>query len=244
MGIRYIGSKIRLLNDLAPFIGPPSSGFFVDAFAGTGVVSRLAADTGWAVRVNDTLEAAVTLTVAQLLTAHHVSFTDLGGYRRAIERLNSVPGVPGFFHREYSPASARTAGVERRYFTEANAARIDAVRGAVAEWTAAGILSSWERRLLLADLMIAVNRVANTAGTYGCFMRAWSPQALRPIELVPRSLALREVPFEFYVGDAADVPVKTDDTVYLDPPYTKRQYAAYYHVLETIAVADDPEIGG
>lgn len=244
MGIRYIGSKVRLLEDLAPFIGPPNSGYFVDAFAGTGAVARLAADAGWAIRVNDTLEAAVTLTVAQLLTRQHVPFGDLGSYQCAIERLNLLPGAPGLFHREYSPASARTTGVERRYFTEANAARIDAMRGAVAEWTSAGLLSSWERRLLLADLMIATNRVANTAGTYGCFMRTWSPQALRPIELAPRPLALREVPFEFYIGDAADVPTKPGDTVYFDPPYTKRQYAAYYHVLETIAAADNPQVGG
>lgn len=244
MGIRYIGSKARLLEDLAPYIGPPTGGFFVDAFVGMGAVARLAAGAGWPVRVNDTLESAVTLTVAQLFTAQHVPFADLGGYHRAVARLNTLPGSPGFFYREYSPASTRTAGVERRYFTEANAARIDAIRGAVAAWTASGVISSWERRLLLADLMIAANQVANTAGTYGCFLRTWSPQALRPVELVPRSLSTREVPFEFYIGDAADVPTKAGDTVYLDPPYTKRQYAAYYHVLETIAAADEPEVGG
>ena len=40
--------------------------------------------------------------------------------------------------------------------------------------------------------------------------------------------------------------VQTDvrDTVYLDPPYTKRQYAAYYHVLETLAYGDEPEVSG
>ena len=32
--------------------------------------------------------------------------------------------------------------------------------------------------------------------------------------------------------------------IYADPPYTKRQYSAYYHILETIARNDRPEIGG
>jgi adenine-specific DNA-methyltransferase len=32
--------------------------------------------------------------------------------------------------------------------------------------------------------------------------------------------------------------------VYFDPPYTKRQYAAYYHILETIAMGDEPEVDG
>ena len=32
------------------------------------------------------------------------------------------------------------------------------------------------------------------------------------------------------------------DVVYLDPPYNERQYSANYHVLETIAKYDNPEI--
>lgn len=32
--------------------------------------------------------------------------------------------------------------------------------------------------------------------------------------------------------------------VYLDPPYTKRQYASYYHILETIAAEDMPIVEG
>ncbi len=31
------------------------------------------------------------------------------------------------------------------------------------------------------------------------------------------------------------------DVVYLDPPYTKRQYAGNYHILETLATGDEPE---
>ena len=30
------------------------------------------------------------------------------------------------------------------------------------------------------------------------------------------------------------------DLCYIDPPYTKRQYAANYHILETIARGDEP----
>lgn len=32
--------------------------------------------------------------------------------------------------------------------------------------------------------------------------------------------------------------------VYADPPYTKRQYAAYYHILETVARWDNPPLSG
>lgn len=46
------------------------------------------------------------------------------------------------------------------------------------------------------------------------------------------------------IGDVNDLKVKPEDVVYLDPPYTKRQYAAYYHVLETITAGDEPIVGG
>jgi adenine-specific DNA-methyltransferase len=44
--------------------------------------------------------------------------------------------------------------------------------------------------------------------------------------------------------DVLDVECTPDDTVYLDPPYTKRQYAAYYHILETMAIGDEPQVEG
>lgn len=40
---------------------------------------------------------------------------------------------------------------------------------------------------------------------------------------------------------AANNPV---DVLYLDPPYNQRQYATNYHLLETIARYDTPEIHG
>src|SRR5437867_7763349 len=34
------------------------------------------------------------------------------------------------------------------------------------------------------------------------------------------------------------------DVLYLDPPYNHRQYGANYHVLETIAAYDSPQLKG
>ena len=49
---------------------------------------------------------------------------------------------------------------------------------------------------------------------------------------------------EVCVGDANAVATKPEDVVYLDPPYTKRQYAAYYHILETLVAGDEPAVEG
>jgi len=130
------------------------------------------------------------------------------------------------------------------YFTEANAAKIDGVRRQIAAWRDDGAISTTEERLLIADLLLAANRVANIAGTYGCFLSHWSTQAREPLELRVRELFPHTVDVETSTLDVNDVKVAPHDLVYLDPPYTKRQYAAYYHVPETITAGDEPTVGG
>jgi adenine-specific DNA-methyltransferase len=245
VAIRYIGSKARVAEEIIDVVGSPSSqGGFVDAFCGTGVVAAAAADRGWAIRINDHLLSATVITAARLTAVGDVPFEALGGYVRAAESLNVLDPIVGFITREYSPASRVHAGLERRYFTERNAGRIDAMRWQIRQWQLDGAVSGAEERLLLADLLAAANRVANIAGTYGCFLRHWSSTATRDVQLAPRVLRVEPVELEVHVGDVTGVPSKPHDVVYYDPPYTKRQYAAYYHILETIVAGDAPTIGG
>lgn len=212
----------------------------MDAFCGTGAVAAAAADRGWDVRVNDHLPSSAALATARLLAESDVPFEPLGGYGSAIERLNAVAPEQGFFWREYSPASAQ----DRMYFTESNAMRIDAIRGQISAWETGGALRGAERELLLADLITAAARVANTAGTYGCFLTRWSGTSERPLWLAPRNLRETPVRHTTFSRDVLDVPVSPHDLVYFDPPYTKRQYAAYYHVNETLFHGDEPELIG
>jgi len=244
MSLRYIGSKARIADQIAAILGPwPGQGRFVDAFCGTGIVARHAADLEWPVLLNDHLASSVTMASAQVLAGNDVPFKALGGYQAAAAALDGLAGARGFVWREYSPASL-ARGVERRYFTEANAARIDAIRGQIATWESSGTISPAEARLLVADLLAATNRVANIAGTYGCFLRNWTANARQPLRMVPRALRQKPTAFEASCRDVFQIAVTVDDTVYLDPPYTKRQYAAYYHILETIAEGDSPLVSG
>jgi adenine-specific DNA-methyltransferase len=244
VSVRYIGSKARVAQSIVDLAGQPLQGRFVDAFCGTGAVAAVAADRGWPVTINDSLPSAIALATGALLGQHDVSFVRLGGYEQTIATLNDLVGEHGFLHDEYSPASARHSGVERRYFTEANSARLDAMRRQVGDWMNGGVITEVEQKLLLADLMAAANRVANISGTYGCFLSTWTATALRPVEVRPRQLPERSTDVETAVGDVFDLETTSEDVVYFDPPYTKRQYAAYYHVLETLTAGDRPEVGG
>jgi adenine-specific DNA-methyltransferase len=244
--VRYIGSKARIVDAILEVIGPPEAGggFFVDAFAGTGVVGARASELGWPIRLNDHLLSAVVTSAARLLGSDVVSFSQLGGYGQAVAELNGVRPRRGFLWREYSPASLQVVGIERRYFTEDNAAKLDAMRATIEEWTSEGLLTKDERLLLIADLLSAANAVANIAGTYGCFMRKWLGSALKPVVVESRRLRAKSASVEVYNVDVEAVPLADNDVAYFDPPYTKRQYAAYYHILETIAHGDEPEVVG
>ena len=245
MSFRYIGSKSRIVNQIATYIGPPKPGaFFVDAFCGTGAVAEAAAELGWNVRINDNLRSAVISAGARLISQNQATFKLLGGYAKTIEKLNSCKPLHGFMWSAYSPASFDSCGVERRYFTEENAARIDAMRALIAGWREAGSIDEVEERLLIADLFGALNRVANIAGTFGCFLSKWTKQSQDNISMRCRDLKLSNVRVQATVGDVFDVPHGPEDLIYLDPPYTKRQYASYYHILETVALGDEPEVVG
>jgi adenine-specific DNA-methyltransferase len=239
--VRYIGSKARLVDDLIEIIGRPrGESHFVDGFCGTGVVAARAADEGWSVRLNDNLQSAVVIAAAQLLSREEVPFGRWGGYHKVIDWLNSLKPVRGYFWREYSPGGSSG----RRYFTAENAARIDAVRQRLGQLEEAGELSVGESILLRADLIAAADRVASIAGTYGCYLASWTDAALRPFAMTSRPLRDVAVRRSVYCGDVVDTPIGENDVAYFDPPYTKRQYAAYYHINETLAAGDEPTILG
>ena len=246
MTVRYIGSKARLAETIIDIIGNPSlqSSHFVDGFCGTGIVARTAAARGWDVSGNDMLLSSTYLADASLYYGSELDFSKVGSYPDAIKRLNELDGVNGFIWRTYSPASVEFCGHERRYFNEENARKIDSIRNMIADWHKRGLIGYKEQVLLVADLIEAANCIANIAGTYGCFLKKWTPQSAGELRLISRKLFSRHVSHEMSLGDIFNLSTNADDTVYLDPPYTKRQYASYYHIPETIAYHDEPVVEG
>jgi adenine-specific DNA-methyltransferase len=168
-------------------------------------------------------------------------------YEETLKHLMSLPLRRGLFVREYSNAGQPRAGTPpRSYLTGANAARVDAIRSKLRSWEDQHLLTMNEKALLRHDLVLAVNRVANIAGTYGHFRSSWSSSALRELVLTPSTFeAGRTAQHRIFQGPAERVADGLSaDLCYLDPPYMKRQYAANYHLVETLARGDEPEAYG
>lgn len=136
--------------------------------------------------------------------------------------------------------SSRGTTGRRRFFSGPNARRIDLALGQIRAWTREGLDDS-VRAYLLACLMRAVEKVANTQGTFHDFPRErWDQRALRGIQIVglPTDPMISQVTGH-RVGreeDSRDFIKSADhhSLLYLDPPYNFRQYSAYYFLLNLI----------
>lgn len=239
--MEFLGSKRALRGFIVDAIHgchAESVTSVADLFCGTATVSAAMRARGWRVTANDTLSVCSTFAEAALLHDRSRAFAGLGvSYDALLAELNALAGDPDFIHAQYSPAGGRM------YLTEANAARVDAIRSRIRTYEP--MLTRGDRARLLADLVIAVSSVSNTAGTYGCYLKRWKPRALQPLRLIPASSAVGTSGHDVHCLDAEILaPRLGASVVYADPPYTKRQYAAYYHLLETIVLDDKPAVTG
>jgi adenine-specific DNA-methyltransferase len=256
--VNYIGSKQSLLPFIEDSYRQVAGGderTFCDLFAGTGAVGRHFKRRGLRVIANDIQYYAYVLNKAYLEIDTPPRFTNLREqFRKEIEKpgssretalqkvltfCNALPGKPGFITRHYSPAGSRF------YYSTENAEKADAIRASLERWRAAGILSEKEYFYLLGSLLEAIDKVANTASVYGAFLIQFKKSAKRPLQLKPLELSNQVSGCKVFRDDANAVMQSIRcDVLYLDPPYNHRQYGANYHVLETIAAYDSPEITG
>lgn len=261
MSIEFLGHKKNLLPFILTHIqgasGQNLQKKFVDLFCGTAAVSNAFKRAGYKVIANDQLywcsvSAEATLLndndppfegIRQFITSRDHGLLKPSAYESVLKSLNELGPVKGFIYRNYSPAAKSNGDGGRMYFTENNAGRIDAIRSRIEEWRPR--LTRGESALLLWDLIRSSNAVSNIAGTYGCYLKHWKERAKKPLQLARSPLNSGSTKHEVFCEDANKIVATVSGSiVYADPPYTKRQYAAYYHLLETIALGDEPKLSG
>lgn len=253
--MNYIGSKHSLLPFLERVWREVRDGdeqTACDIFAGTGAVARMFKRLGLQVIANDLQQYAFALNKAYIEINHqprfarllraYQSFTSIeapNSPEKVLALLNSLEGAIGFIAENYSPLA------KRFYYTVENAEKADAIRLSIESWREQKLLSEAEYFYLLASLLEAIDQVANTASVYGAFLKKFKASALRPLTLKPLELTNHVAGCEVYNRDANALVREIEcDVLYLDPPYNHRQYGANYHVLETIAAYDSPQLSG
>jgi adenine-specific DNA-methyltransferase len=236
--VRYIGNKTKLLRFIGGVLRRRGirGGQAVDPFSGTASVGRELKRLGFRVIAADLMEYAHVLAKAYVEATHLPD--DFG---KRIRHLNDLAPAAGFITANFSEPA-------RMYFTPANAPRIDAIRTQIEAWRSAGEIDEVTTYLLLAALIEASDRVANTTGVYAAYVKNWQPNAVRSLEMrAPRIIKGNSC--HAYRADAVELVSQLDnfDLLYLDPPYNSRQYAGYYHIPELLALGwfeEEPQLRG
>lgn len=259
--MRFIGCKKNILEDIHSFLLQKgiSNGTLYDAFSGTASVASFFKTKGFRVFSNDLLYFSFVLQKAYIENNTVPTFEKLikkiklpkrpqqTALEIVVEHLNSLKGVEGFIYKNYTEAGTKNDGNVRMYLQSENGKRIDAIRLKIEEWYKTKLLTESEYYILLTALIEAVPSVSNISGTYGAFLKFWDSRTYKQLTLIPPVLIInkhagKDMAFnEDGVKQCREIKY---DIAYVDPPYNNRQYAPNYHILETIARYDNPQIRG
>lgn len=239
---RYIGSKAATADTVRKIVSRLDGVTSIaDAYGGLGTIGSVMKSAGYRVDSCDALTFPHAFQVARIECNIQPRFQHV---RRAMgietnkklaHFLTSVRDEDSWFVREYSD--------QRQFFTRDNASVIAGAWRMIREWNSAGLLSRREKAYLLASFLNSMDAVANTAGTYYAFLKAFHRKALRPYTFDWLPVTRGNISCSAFLGDALErLHGKAYGLLYLDPPYNKRNYAHYYHLPETLAHLAEREL--
>lgn len=248
--MRFIGNKTNLLNDIAQVIKENCDGtekVFCDIFSGTASVARFFKNR-YKIISNDLLYFSYALQKGTIENNEIPSFKKLEDRLNIHDVFDYLENIDikqekfnKFIYENYSPNKK----CERMYLTSENALRIDFIRNKIEEWRNKELINNNEYYYLLAALIEGVPFVSNITGTYGAYLKQWDKRAFKKFEMIRLNVIDNNVKNQCYNKNSNDLIQEiSGDILYLDPPYNERQYLPNYHLLETIAKYDNPEIKG
>ena len=259
--MNYIGSKLSLLEFLEESIikvAGKDSRVFCDLFAGTGAVGAYFKKKGFSVIANDIQYYSYVLNKHYIENHHLLTFagleTEIHGLASskpeekseiACSYLSNLNGIDGFIYNNFCLGGTEGKEHERQYFSDENGRRCDAIRQQIEEWKKESKITENEYFFLLTSLLESIDKYANTASVYGAFLKQLKKSAQKPLVLKPALTIINDQEHKVFNKDINEVVGNVEgDILYLDPPYNQRQYATNYHLLETIAKYDNPQLFG
>ena len=239
-GIKYTGSKLRLLPVILDTVRQLDVKDVLDAFSGTTRVSQAFAQEGYDVTANDISEWSEVFGNCYLISGRPDAY-----YREIIDMLNALPGYDGWFTEHYG--SDDPAG--KKPFRIHNTRKLDAIRDRIddlgLEWV--------DKCVILTSLILALDAVDNTLGHFASYLSGWSQRSYRTLEMkLPRRFPLK-TSNTVMKGSVFDAIKTRHDMVYFDPPYgsnnekmppSRVRYASYYHIWKTVILNDRPPLFG
>lgn len=239
-GIKYVGSKLKILPHIIQIIDGLKIRTALDAFSGTTRVAQAFSQLGFNTSANDIAAYSEVFGHCYLLSKKSNEF-----YQKFIDELNSLKGTFGWFSQHYGGESE--AG--KRPFQLKNTMKLDAIREKIDEFD----LKFTDKAVLLTSLILALDCVDNTLGHYASYLSGWCKRSYNDLFLrLPRRFAPK-TQNRVMKNDAFEAIKEPYDLVYFDPPYgsnnekmppSRVRYKAYYHLYESVILNDKPRVFG
>ena len=248
-GIKYAGSKLKLLPQILRLAKKVNPRTVFDGFAGTTRVAQAFAQIGCRVIANDAAVWSKTFGTCYLLNPHPRQH-----YTQLLAHLNALPEKDGWFTEHYGgesngPGSALHDGFKKPW-QKHNTRKLDAIREEIERMQ----LDNYEKAVALTSLILALDEVDSTLGHFASYLNEWSPRSYKRMLLQAPRLITNNLRHEVYQGDVFDIlPDVEADLAYYDPPYgsnnekmppSRVRYSAYYHLWTSICLYDKPEVFG
>ncbi|HRK26128.1 MAG TPA: DNA adenine methylase [Chitinophagales bacterium] len=258
--MRFIGNKENLVEKIYQILhskGVSGTSFF-DFFAGTSNVGQFFKKKGYKVFSSDLLYFSFVLQKAYIENNEVPTFEKLlqkieikpsslfaSPLMQVIDYLNTILQQESFIFQNYTPEGTKHLDIPRMYFSNENGKIIDAIRLQIESWKNENLLAENEYYILLACLIETVPFYANISGVYAAFQKTWDARAVKKLTLRPIEIIISNKENKVFNQNSVELIAEIQaDILYLDPPYNQRQYAPNYHLLETIAKYDNPNIKG
>lgn len=232
---RYTGSKLKLKDWIKDLIlkNCPDCSSFCDIFAGTGVITDTLIDEYNTFIVNDFLFSNEIIYKAFFMN-EEFDLNKLLTFKKKYIDLN-------YDLLDDNYISINFGG---KYFETGDAKAIGYIRQNIEDYKSN--LNEREYAILMASLLYSLDKCANTVGHYEAYFKNKDIARSFIFELItPYDTLKLNKKFLIYREDANLLASKVSaDIVYIDPPYSSRQYSRFYHVLENITKWEKPQLYG
>ena len=228
---RYLGNKFKLLDFIVEVVQENCSKIetVADIFSGTGAVTS--AFTEKTIITNDLLYSNYLCNLAWF-----------GSGSLRIHFLSSL--IREYNQNENFEENYMTKNFADTYFSKVDCSKIGFIREDIEQKYKVGTISERERAFLIASLIYAMDKIANTCGHYDAWRRGvmFERHLVLPVLNVPTKNNKSNRCFN---EDANELVrhIKAD-LIYIDPPYNSRQYSDTYHLLENVARWEKPPVYG
>jgi adenine-specific DNA-methyltransferase len=245
-GIKYAGSKKKLLPQILWLAGKTNAKVVLDGFAGSTRVSQALARHGYQVICNDKAVWSEVFGNCYLRSRPGHSYQSL------VKHLNDCKPLDGWFSLHYGGKPCGDDGENpiKMPWQIHNTRKLDGIREEIDRLG----LEPHEKATALTSLILALDKVDSTLGHFSSYLREWSPRSFDTLCLRVPQIVESKLEHKVVRGDIFQAASNIEaDLAYFDPPYgsnnekmppSRVRYSAYYHVWTTICLNDKPELFG